>query len=427
MLDIKLLREHPDFVRENLKRRNDPGKIALLEDTIKADSRWRELTAKVNELRSRRNKVSVEIATLKKQGKPVQKLMKEAGEIPDQLKKLESSLKKNEEVVKYGLIHLPNMLHDSVPVGKSDADNVEVRRHGEPPKFDFKPKSHLEILQNLGLIDSERGAKNTGHGFHFMKDGLVMLDIALQKFAIDFLAKKGFAVINPPYMVNGKVYEAMVGDPDDFAEASYKIQDEELYLIPTSEYSIGGMFIDEVIEAKDLPLKICGVSPCFRMEVGSHGKYSKGLFRMHQFNKVEQFVFSRPEDSWRMHEELQSNSEEIAKALGLHFRVVNVCTGDIGTKAAKKYDIEFWMADGNFRELGSNSNCTDYQARRLNVRYRDAPGKPPAGLVHTLNNTAIATSRMMVAVIEQFQQRDGTVAVTEVLQPYMNGAKSIGK
>lgn len=427
MLDIKLIREHPDYIRENLKRRNDPGRLKLFEDLLKADKRWRELTAKVNELRSKRNKLSVEIATLKKQGKSVAKVMKEAEKIPDEIKKVENLLKKNEDIVNYALMHLPNLLHDSVPVGKDDSDNVEIRRIGEPPKFDFKPKSHLEILENLGMIDVERGSKVAGHAFYFLKGDAVLLDLALQRFAIDFLKQKGFKIVEPPFMVNKKIYEAMVGDPDDFAEASYKIEKEDFYLIPTSEYPIGGMYADEVINKSELPIKLCGVSPCFRIEVGTHGKYWKGLFRMHHFNKVEQFVFSTPEDSWKLHEEIQTNSEEIAKALGLHFRVVNVCTGDIGTKAAKKYDTEVWMADGKFRELGSNSNCTDYQARRLNVRYREGPGKPPQGFVHTLNNTAVATSRMIVAILEQFQQRDGTVLIPKVLRPYMNGAEVIGK
>jgi seryl-tRNA synthetase len=208
---------------------------------------------------------------------------------------------------------------------------------------------------------------------------------------------------------------------------TYKVEGEDWYLIATSEHPLAAMFMNEVLDKKDLPIKLVGVSPCFRKEVGTHGKYTKGLFRMHQFNKVEQFIFCLPEQSWQLHEELQKNAEELYQKLGLHYRVVNICTGDIGTVAAKKYDIEAWMADGKFREVGSNSNCTDYQARRLNIRYREGPGKPPIGFVHTLNNTALATSRTMVAILEQFQQKDGSVVIPEVLRPFMNGIERLEK
>jgi seryl-tRNA synthetase len=225
-------------------------------------------------------------------------------------------------------------------------------------------------------------------------------------------------------MIKRKPYEG-VTDLGDFESVMYKIENDDLYLIATSEHPMAAMFMDEVFEKKHLPVRLCGVSPCFRREVGSHGKYTKGLFRVHNFNKVEQFVFCLPEDSWKIHEEIQRNSEELYQRLGLHYRVVNICTGDIGSIAAKKYDIEVWMADGNFREVGSNSNCTDYQARRLNIKFREKEGAPIAGFVHTLNNTAIATSRTMIAILEQCQQKDGSVAVPEVLQPYMNGLKKL--
>jgi len=208
---------------------------------------------------------------------------------------------------------------------------------------------------------------------------------------------------------------------------TYKIDKEDLYLIATSEHPMGAMFMNEILNKNDLPLKLCGVSPCFRKEVGTHGKYTKGLFRMHQFNKVEQFIFCLPEQSWKFHGELQKNSEELYQKLGLHYRVVNICTGDIGTIAAKKYDIEVWMADGKVREVGSNSNCTDYQARRLNVRFREKEGQAPVGFVHTLNNTALATSRTMMAILEQFQQKDGSVIIPKVLRPFMNGIERLEK
>jgi len=232
--------------------------------------------------------------------------------------------------------------------------------------------------------------------------------------------------VEPPYMLFRKPYEGVV-DISDFENVMYKVEGDSLYMIATSEHPMAAMHMDETLLKEQFPIKLGGVSPCFRKEVGAHGKYTKGLFRMHCFNKVEQFIFCLPEQSWKLHEELQKNAEDLFKELGLHVRTVNVCTGDIGSIAAKKYDIEFWMADGTFREIGSNSNCTDYQARRLNVKYREKEGAAPAGFVHTLNNTALATSRVMVAIIEQYQQKDGTVKIPTALLPYMGGIKFLGK
>jgi len=278
----------------------------------------------------------------------------------------------------------------------------------------------------LGLVDAERAAKVSGAGFLYLKNELVLLDLAIQRFAIDLLVKRGYTLIEPPFMINRKAYEGMI-DFEDFEMVTYNVAGTDLYLIATSEHPMGAMFMDEILDKKDLPIKFVGVSTCFRKEVGTHGKYTKGLFRMHQFNKVEQFIFCSPEQSWRLHEELQKNSEEMYQKLGLHYRVVNVCTGDIGTLAAKKYDIEVWMADEKFRESGSNSNCTDYQARRLNIRFREKEGQAPAGFVHTLNNTALATSRTMMAILEQFQQKDGSVVIPKVLRPFMNGIEKLEK
>lgn len=426
MLDIKLIRENPKLVKDNLKKRNDPEKLRMLEQLIKTDNEWRELTTDVNKLRQKRNLISQEIARLKKEKKSVTKKLKEAAEIPEKIKKIEDKKTVLEEKIRNILLRLPNLLHESVPIGKDENDNVEIRRWGEPSKFDFKPRDHLEIATNLGLIDTERAAEVAGHGFFYLKEGLVLLDYAILNYAIDFLRKRGFILIEPPFMLKRKPYEG-VSDIADFENVMYKIEDEDLYLIATSEHPMAAMFMDEVIDKKDLPIKFVGVSPCFRKEVGAHGKYTKGLFRMHQFNKVEQFVFCLPEQSWNIHEELQRNAEELYQSLGLHYRVVNVCTGDIGIIAAKKYDIEVWMVDGKYREIGSNSNCTDYQARRLNIRFREGPGKAPAGFVHTLNNTALATSRTILAILEQFQQKDGSVIIPKVLRAFMNGKERLEK
>ena len=426
MLDIKLIRENPDFVKENIGRRNDPEKLKFLKDVITQDTKWRALQTELNKFRQKRNEINIEIIGLKKQGKTIGRQLKLAEKISGEIKKLEEQNEKSQTKLKPLLMKIPNLLHESVPFGKDDKDNVEVKKWGAVPQFDFKPRNHLEIAENLGLVDTERAAKVAGAGFVYLKNELVLLDLAIQKFAIDFLRKRGFALIEPPYMIRRAPYEG-VTDLSDFELVTYKIEGDDFYLIATSEHPMAAMYMDEVLDAENLPIKLMGISPCFRKEVGAHGKYTKGLFRMHQFNKIEQFIFCKPEDSWELHEELQKNCEDLYQALGLHYHVVNVCTGDIGKIAAKKYDTEIWMADGTFREVGSNSNCTDYQARRLNVRFMEGPGKPVAGFVHTLNNTALATSRTMIAILEQFQQIDGSVEIPEVLRPYMNGIKILEK
>ncbi len=426
MLDINLIRGHPDVVRNNLKKRGDPEKLKMLDELIEYDKNWRQLLTKLNRLRHKKNVITNEIAQLKKEGKDAKQRIEQVDKISEKIDELKERVDESKQKINYMLLRLPNILHDSVPIGKDENDNVEIRVWGKPPKFDFEPKSHLEIASDLGLIDAERASKASGAGFYFLKNELVLLDLAIQRFAIDSLMKKGFTLIEPPFMINKKAYEGMIGDPFDFTEASYKVEGTEFYLIPTAEYPLGSMFIKEVLNKKDLPKKLVGLSTCFRREVGTHGKYTKGLFRTHQFNKVEQFILSLPQQSWDLLEELQRNSEELYQKLGLHYRVVSLCSGDMTAKAAKAYDIEVWMADGEFRESGTNSNCTDYQARRLNIRFREKEGQAPAGFVHTLNNTALATSRTMIAILEQFQQRDGSVIIPKVLRPFMGGIEKIG-
>ena len=423
-MDIKLIRDDPEAVRRNLEKRHDPAKLELLDQVIEADGRWRELTTKVNRLRKRRNEVSSEIASALKSGRDASALKEEAKIIPEEIKAVESELSQREETVKSGLMRLPNMLHESVPYGRDDKDNVVVKVWGEPPKFGFTPISHADLAQSLGIVDFDRAGKVSGTGFYYLRNELVLLDYAIMKYAMGFLSSRGYAIIEPPYMIRREGYEG-VTDLADFENVMYKLDGEDLYLIATSEHAMGAMLMGETLNADALPIKLCGVSPCFRKEIGAHGKYTKGLFRVHQFNKVEQFIFCLPEQSWGLHEELQRNSEQLYQGLGLHHRVVNVCTGDIGSIAAKKYDTEVWMADGEFREVGSNSNCTDYQARSLGVRYRLKEGQVPAGFVHTLNNTALATSRTMIAIFEQCQQEDGSIKVPEALLKYMNGIECI--
>lgn len=424
MLDIKLIRGNSIPVRDNLAKRNDKEKIKLFDELLEVDMEWRKRQAETNGLRQKRNELSIEISELKKAGKPADKQLKEAKKVDSQTEEIQVNLIQLGSRERDLLLIIPNLLHESVPVGKDENDNVEVRKWGSPPKFDFTPKNHMEILEGLGLADAERAAKVAGSGFVFLKDEAVMLDLAIQRFALDFLKEKGFTIVEPPLMINAGTREGMV-DPTDFQMSTYKIENEDLFLIATSEHPMGAMFADEILDKGNLPMKLAGVSPCFRKEIGAHGKYTKGLFRMHQFNKVEQFVFCLPEKSWEIHEELQKNSEDLYKMLGLRHRVVNVCTGDIGSIAAKKYDVEVWMADGKFREAGSNSNCIDYQARRLNIRFREKQGQAPMGFVHTLNSTALATSRTMIAILEQFQQKDGSVLIPKPLQPYMDGIERL--
>lgn len=422
MLDIKLVREAPEVVEADLKKRSAPDKLKLLHDLIKLDRERRELIQKVDDLRRQRNEITEKISKAKQEGINAAQLLEQAKIIPQEIKKLDARLDELNLLCKSMLMQLPNILDKSVPVGNDDTENVEIRRWGSR-EWDFEPKNHLEIAERLGLIDSERAAKIAGHGFHYLKDKLVILDMALQRFALDFLSERSFVVVEPPFMITREAYEG-VTDLKDFDDVLYKIDGEDLHMIATSEHPMAAMHMNEIINKDDLPIKLAGVSPCFRKEVGAHGKYTKGLFRMHHFNKVEQFVFCHPDHSRQIHDELQHNTELIMQALEIPHRVVNVCSGDMGSIAAKKYDTEFLMADGNYREIGSNSNCTDYQARRLDIRWREKEGLAPSGFVHTLNATAIPTSRGMIAVLEAHQKKDGSVDIPKALQPY-TGFKKI--
>jgi len=425
VLDIKLIREHPKVVIENLKRRGATEKIEMFQHLIEYDKKWRRFLTRTNELRHQRKVLTNQIANLKKRGQAVDSKIQEAQLILAKIEELEESVKVYRQKADDILLTLPNILHESVPIGKDEAENVVLRSWGKPPGFDFEPRSHLQIGLNLGLIDAERAAKVAGHGFYYLKEELALLDYAILRYAIDFMMDRGYELLEPPFMMRKQPYVG-VTDLEFFEDQLYKIVKEDLYLVATAEHPLAAYFMDEVIEKKNLPVKFVGTSSCFRKEVGTHGKYTKGLFRMHQFNKVEQFIFCLPEDSWKLLEELQKNAEDLYRNLGLHHRVVVLCSGDTGTVQAKTYDIQVWMADGEYREIGSNSNCTDYQARRLNVRYREQKGQAPAGFVHTLNNTALATSRTMMAILEQFQQKDGSVVVPEVLRPYMGEREKIG-
>lgn len=421
MLDIRLFRENPEIVRADLKKRGQSTK--LVDEIIELDKQWRASQKKLDEMRHKKNVVSEKIAELKRAGKLAEKEINDMRKLDAKMRDLEKEVRELKTKRDMLLMQVPNLLHESVPIGKDDSDNVEVRRWGKPKKMEVQV--HGELIERLGLASFEQAAKVAGSGFVFLKSELALLDLALQRFAIDELVKKGFTPILPPFMMNRKAYEG-VTDLHDFEDVMYKIDGEEMYLIATSEHPIAAMHMDEVLPEESLPLRYCGISANFRREVGRHGVDTRGLFRMHQFNKVEQFVFCKPEDSWDIHEELIKNAEDIYQKLELPYRIVNVCTGDIGTVAAKKYDLEVWSPRQNkYIEAVSCSNCTDYQARRLNIRYGKYGGEKH--LVHTLNSTAIATSRTMLAIIENYQTSEGTVKVPKVLVPYMNGIKELGK
>lgn len=425
MLDIKLIRENPEFVKNNLVKRGNPENIKMLEALIDLDKEWRQNLTKLNDLRHERKLLTGEIAKLKKAGKDAGSQVEKAKTLEAEITGIQAEVAKAEEKTREYLMQLPNLLHETVPFGNDESGNVQVRRWGAIPKFDFEIKNHIDLGLNLDIIDIERAGKVTGSRFFYLKGEGVLLDIALMSFALGEITKKGYLPVEPPYLMRREPYEGVTA-LGDFEEVLYKIENEDLYLIATSEHPMAAMFMNEVLKEEELPLKLAGISACFRKEAGAHGKDTRGMFRTHQFNKIEQFVFCTPEDSWKLHEELLRNAEELVQKLGLPYRVVNVCTGDIGTVAAKKYDIEVWMpAQKAYREVVSCSNCTDYQARRLGIRYREKEGAPTKGFLHTLNSTAIATGRTIVAIMENFQQEDGTVVVPEVLRKYMHDIEKI--
>ncbi len=339
MLDIRFVRVNPEIVKADLVKRNAPEKIARVDEILEKDARSRELKVQTDELRRRRNTIARDINVARTSGLATGALMAEAASLPQKIKDNDTEQEEISNLIRTQLMRLPNILHESVPQGKDDTGNVEIRRVGTPRMFDFEIRNHGQLAADRGWADFERAAKTSGAGFYFLKGSLVLLDLALQRFALDLLEKKGFTPVIPPFMINRSSYEG-VTDLDDFEKVMYKIDGDDAYLIATSEHPIAAMYQDEIFEEKDLPLRLAGLSPCFRREIGAHGLDTKGLFRVHQFTKIEQFVFCRPGDSWQIHEELLANAEEIFCKLDLPYHVVNICTGDIGTVAAKKYDIE---------------------------------------------------------------------------------------
>ena len=420
MLDVQLFRERPDVVRDSLRRRG--METQPVDDVIDLDGKWRAARKQLDELRARRNKVAVDVANTKKQGKDAGPLIAEMQQAARDMETLEKNAADLEAKRNELLWRLPNIMHESVPFGKDDSQNVPIKTVGEPKLHPFEPKSHVDLLTSLDIADIERAGKVAGARFFYLKNEGVMLNLALEKYALDHLRRRGYIPIDPPYMLRREAIAGAV-DLHDFADVIFKIQDEDLNLIATSEHAIAAMHQGDLFDDAQLPLRYAGVSPCFRKEAGAHGKDTKGLFRVRQFHKVEMFIFCKPEESWPLHDELRANAEAIIGGLGLPYRVVNICTGDLGTVAAKKYDLEAWMpVQKTYRELVSCSNCTDYQARRYQTRTRKATNEPTR-VCHTLNSTALAVERTMVAILENFQDEKGHVHLPKALHSYMDGLK----
>ncbi len=420
MLDPKLLRDNSDKVRKMLEAR---AVDFPLDQLIETDKERRVLIIRTDELRKKRNEISVEVARKKKAGEDTAKLIEQMQSISEELSKLEELQTETEQRFTKLSLSLPNLIHESVPIGRDENTNKEIRRWGKIPIFDFKIRDHIDLTQSLDLVDLERAAKVAGARFYYLKNKLVKLNQSLIQFALDFLSDKNYTPVQTPYLINRSSMEGAI-IAQDFEDVIYKVDGEDLYLIGTSEHAVAAMHSDEIIDSKNLPIRYAGVSPCFRKEAGAHGRDQKGIFRVHQFDKVEQFVFSRPEESWDEHERMLSIVEEFYRKIELPYRIILLSSGDLGKVSAKTYDLEAWMAGQNsYREIVSCSNCLDFQARRLKIRFRDRTDEQPQYL-HTLNSTLVATARTMVAIMENFQTKDGHIAVPKVLQKYI-GANTI--
>ena len=414
MLDPKIIRDEPEIIRKMLKNRAVDFNFDKM---LELDKIRRDLIKETDEFRKKRNQMSIAIGKAKKSNEDASSLLTDMEEISKELTNHEQLQKTVESEYTNLAFSIPNIIHESVPIGDDESANVELRKWGKIPQFDFQISDHIDLGQNLNIIDLERAAKNAGARFYYLKGGLVKLSQALISFALDFLAEKKYNLIQPPYMINRKSMEGAV-IADDFEDVIYKVQDEDLFLIGTSEHAIASMYSDEILDGNKLPFRYASISPCFRKEAGAHGKDQKGIFRVHQFDKIEQFVFAKPEDSWSEHEKMISLTEEFYQKLEIPFKVMLLSSGDMGKVSAKTFDIEAWMAGQNaYREIVSCSNCLDFQSRRLKIRFRDKSNEDTK-YVHTLNSTLVAVERTIVSIMENFQTNDGHIKVPKVLQKY---------
>ena len=414
MLDPKIIRDKPELIKQMLK---DRAVEFDLEKMLELNKTRKEMMMQSDELKQKRNQMSVKIGSEKKAGNDASELLREMGEISKKLDDLESLRKTVDENYHNLSFSIPNLVHDSVPKGADESFNKQVRTWGEIPKFDFEVKDHIDLGLELDIVDIERASKTAGARFYYLKDGLVKLGQSLTAFALDFVSNKNYNLIQPPYMINRQSMEGAV-IADDFEDVIYKVQDEDLFLIGTSEHAIASMYYDEILEGSKIPLRYASISPCFRREAGAHGKDQKGIFRVHQFEKIEQFIFCRPEESWEEHEKMIKNTEEFYQQLEIPYRLMLLSSGDMGKVSAKTYDIEAWMAGQNaYREIVSCSNCIDYQSRRLKIRFREKSNEDTK-YIHTLNSTLVAIERTMVAILENNQTKDGHIEIPKVLQKY---------
>jgi len=414
MLDPKIIRDEPEKIRKMII---DRAVEFDFDGMLELDKKRRELIKETDELRKKRNQMSIAIGQAKKSNEDASSLLTDMGNISKDLDEQEQLQKTVESDYTNLAFSIPNMIHESVPIGTDESSNVELRRWGEIPQFNFQINDHIDLGQNLNIIDLERAAKTAGARFYYLKGGLVKLSQALISFALDFMQEKEYNLIQPPYMINRKSMEGAV-IADDFEDVIYKVQDEDLFLIGTSEHAIASMHSDEILDGNKLPFRYASFSPCFRKEAGAHGKDQKGIFRVHQFDKIEQFIFAKPENSWNEHEKMISITEEFYKKLEIPFKVMLLSSGDMGKVSAKTFDIEAWMPGQNaYREIVSCSNCLDFQSRRLKIRFRDKSNEDTK-YVHTLNSTLVAVERTIVSIMENFQTNDGHITVPQVLQKY---------
>ncbi len=424
MLDIKLIRENPELIRERLSSRSE-NVSRLLDELLEADERRRKNLIEAEELKCQRNVASEEIGRRKKQGIPADDLLERMKETAERIKNLDGALREIEDTIKTAILLIPNIPHKSVPIGKNEQNNVEVKKWGNLFEMAFEPKPHWDIGEALGILDFECAAKITGARFCLYKGAGARLERALINFMLDLHTKKhGYQEILPPFMVNSASMTG-TGQLPKFEEDLFKCSNTDYYLIPTAEVPITNIHRDEILDGRKLPFYYTAYTPCFRAEAGSYGKDTRGLIRQHQFNKVELVKFVKPEDSYDELEKLLKNAEEVLRLLEIPYRVIVLCTGDVGFSAAKTYDIEVWLPGlGCYKEISSCSNFEDYQARRANIRFRETPEAKPS-FVHTLNGSGLAVGRTMVAILENYQQADGSVAVPSVLKGYMDGMKSV--
>ena len=419
MLDLKFIRENAQAVAENCKNRGVEADVDLVVGLAEERS---ELMQELNELRQLQNEMAKSVGKERDPDKR-EGLIAESRRMKEQIPEMEVQLAAVEGRLREEMLKIPNMTHPDSPIGRDDTENVEIRRSGEPPTFSFEPKDHVELGESLGIIDFEAGTKVAGSKFYFLRGDAVLLELGLVRYALDKLIAHGYEPTITPDLARD---EALVGTgfiPRGPETQIYSIEDSDLSLVATAEITLAGSLAGEILDSENLPVRLAGLSHCFRTEAGSHGRASRGLYRVHQFTKVEMFGFTPPEHSEAMHEEMVGIEEEIFQGLGLPYRVVDICTGDLGGAAYRKYDLEAWMPGRNdYGEITSTSNTTDYQARRLAIRYRKNGGRPQ--LLHALNGTAIAVSRALIPILENYQQEDGSITIPEALVPYV-GKKTI--